>query len=281
MNIQKSFQFHGDSPLEMFKVFIVALLCAIASFSSMQAQKMYFFVEAGKDLDSNPLTNVVVFDGDVLYVYGASSFPNNRLRNNINYFEDLYSYEGYVNTNACEHFNSKFVLNRSKSDAKFDYYEEYKGGKKYEYSIMRISKDKSEMRKGASGTWRFVSIDKNEIPKWYDKGATYGSNGTSNNMVHSNQWNNYPGNNDNSSNNYYNNGGSSTNGHSNSQSARKFKCAYCNGSGRIERNDNAPASFGQSRANKKCNECGKIYDPTVFNHYHVQCGHCGGTGNAK
>lgn len=65
------------------------------------------------------------------------------------------------------------------------------------------------------------------------------------------------------------------------QPARQFKCAYCNGSGRIERNDNAPASFGQTRANKKCNECGKIYDPTVFNHYHVQCGHCGGTGNAK
>lgn len=65
------------------------------------------------------------------------------------------------------------------------------------------------------------------------------------------------------------------------QPARQFKCAYCNGSGRIERNDNAPASFGQTRANKKCNECGKIYDPTVFNHYHIQCRHCGGTGNAK
>ena len=68
---------------------------------------------------------------------------------------------------------------------------------------------------------------------------------------------------------------------STTQPARLFKCAYCNGTGRIERNDNAPASFGQSKANKKCNECGKIYDPTVFNHYHVQCGHCGGTGNAK
>lgn len=68
---------------------------------------------------------------------------------------------------------------------------------------------------------------------------------------------------------------------STTQPARKFKCAYCNGTGRIERNDNAPASFGQSKAKKKCNECGKIYDPTIFNHYHVQCGHCGGTGNTK
>ncbi len=84
------------------------------------------------------------------------------------------------------------------------------------------------------------------------------------------------GNNVNSSGSNNNIGNGST-----TQPSRKFKCAYCNGTGRIERNDNAPASFGQTRANKKCNECGKIYDPTVFNHYHVQCGHCGGTGNAK
>ncbi|MDE6485338.1 MAG: hypothetical protein K2L14_08090 [Duncaniella sp.] len=82
---------------------------------------------------------------------------------------------------------------------------------------------------------------------------------------------------------YVNSNGTNNNSGTGSakQPARQFKCAYCNGSGRIERNDNAPASFGQTRANKKCNECGKIYDPTVFNHYHVQCGHCGGTGNAK
>ena len=66
-----------------------------------------------------------------------------------------------------------------------------------------------------------------------------------------------------------------------SQTSGGFKCAYCNGTGRIVKNDNAPASFGLSKANKKCNECGKTYDPTVFNHYHVQCGHCGGTGKMK
>ena len=79
----------------------------------------------------------------------------------------------------------------------------------------------------------------------------------------------------------YNNASSGTGRSSSTQPVRKFKCAYCNGKGRIERNDNAPASFGQSKAKKKCNECGKVYDPTVFNHYHVQCGHCGGTGNTK
>lgn len=82
---------------------------------------------------------------------------------------------------------------------------------------------------------------------------------------------------------YVNSNGANNNNSTGSttQPVRQFKCVYCNGTGRIERNDNAPASFGQTRANKKCNECGKIYDPTVFNHYHVQCGHCGGTGNAK
>lgn len=86
---------------------------------------------------------------------------------------------------------------------------------------------------------------------------------------------------------YVNNSGANNNTGINSgtgsttQPVRQFKCPYCNGTGRIERNDNAPASFGLSKANKKCNECGKIYDPTVFNHYHVQCGHCGGTGNNK
>lgn len=74
---------------------------------------------------------------------------------------------------------------------------------------------------------------------------------------------------------------SNNNGSTTIQPTRKFKCPYCNGTGRIEKNDNAPASFGQSKANKKCSECGKIYDPTVFNHYHQQCRHCGGTGYNK
>lgn len=77
------------------------------------------------------------------------------------------------------------------------------------------------------------------------------------------------------------------NAHSNSQSetnrnsTRSFKCTYCNGAGRIEKNDNAPASFGTDRPRQKCNECGKWHDPNVVTHYHQQCRHCGGTGYAK
>lgn len=66
-------------------------------------------------------------------------------------------------------------------------------------------------------------------------------------------------------NNYYTNnyptqnmngGGNSNSSRSTTQTARKFKCAYCNG-GRIERNDNAPANFGQPQPRQRCNECGK------------------------
>lgn len=74
----------------------------------------------------------------------------------------------------------------------------------------------------------------------------------------------------------------SVNGNSNSspQNQTRFKCAYCN-NGRIEKNDNAPANFGINKPKRRCSECGKSYDPSVFNHYHIQCRHCGGTGYAK
>ncbi|MDE6480910.1 MAG: hypothetical protein K2L45_11665 [Muribaculaceae bacterium] len=62
---------------------------------------------------------------------------------------------------------------------------------------------------------------------------------------------------------------------------RDFKCAHCNGTGRIEKNDNASASFGTQKPRQRCNDCGKWYDPNVFVHYHQQCRHCGGTGKTK
>ena len=56
-------------------------------------------------------------------------------------------------------------------------------------------------------------------------------------------------------------------------------CVYCNGTGKIERNDNPPASFGtRTTSNRQCSECGKTYDPGTVNHYHIRCSHCGGTG---
>lgn len=86
----------------------------------------------------------------------------------------------------------------------------------------------------------------------------------------------------NSQSNYYNSSSSSSSGSYNSskQTSRRSKCAYCN-NGMIEKNDNAPATYGTSRPKKKCPTCGKWYDPNVFNHYHQQCRHCGGTGYAK
>lgn len=74
---------------------------------------------------------------------------------------------------------------------------------------------------------------------------------------------------------------SSNSNSSSSQTSNRFKCAYCNGTGMIEKNDNAPATYGQNQPRQKCSTCGKWYDPGVFTHYHQQCRHCGGTGYTK
>lgn len=64
-----------------------------------------------------------------------------------------------------------------------------------------------------------------------------------------------------------------------SQSIRK--CAYCNGTGQISKDDNAPSNFGINKPKQQCPICGKWYNPNVFTHYHQRCSHCGGTGCAR
>lgn len=59
------------------------------------------------------------------------------------------------------------------------------------------------------------------------------------------------------------------------------KCVYCKGTGRITKYDSAPPTFGIDHPRERCNECGEWYDPDVFTHYHIQCGHCGGTGQRR
>lgn len=59
------------------------------------------------------------------------------------------------------------------------------------------------------------------------------------------------------------------------------KCVHCNGTGQIIRNDDAPANFGIEKPRKQCPVCGEWYNPNVFNHYHMSCQHCGGTGYIK
>ena len=78
-----------------------------------------------------------------------------------------------------------------------------------------------------------------------------------------------------------NSNNSSTNQGSNSYTTKQRKCVYCNGTGQITKNDNAPANFGIEKPRQKCSTCGEWYNPNVFNHYHIQCRHCSGTGFAK
>lgn len=108
-------------------------------------------------------------------------------------------------------------------------------------------------------------------------------NGSSNSVdVNINaQWNSNQGISNSNNNNFQRNDVNNNSNSSTSPVQRKFKCAYCNGTGRIEKNDNAPASFGLEKSKKQCPECGKWYDPSVFVHYHIECRHCGGTGLMK
>lgn len=74
---------------------------------------------------------------------------------------------------------------------------------------------------------------------------------------------------------------SNTNQNSNYNTPTIRKCAYCNGTGQITKNDNAPSNFRIEKPRKQCSTCGQWYDPNVFNHYHIKCSHCGGTGTAR
>lgn len=56
------------------------------------------------------------------------------------------------------------------------------------------------------------------------------------------------------------------------------KCSFCKGTGKIEKNDNASPSFGITKSQRKCNECGKWYEPEIVVHYHLSCRNCHGSG---
>lgn len=73
----------------------------------------------------------------------------------------------------------------------------------------------------------------------------------------------------------------STNRNSNGDTPTQRKCVYCNGTGQITKNDNAPTNFGIEKPRQRCSTCGEWYNPNVFNHYHIRCSHCGGTGTAR
>lgn len=60
------------------------------------------------------------------------------------------------------------------------------------------------------------------------------------------------------------------------------KCPWCNGKGRITKNDAVP-QYGMNDCDVyvKCNECGTTYNSSYRNHYHLDCGKCGGTGRMR
>lgn len=60
---------------------------------------------------------------------------------------------------------------------------------------------------------------------------------------------------------------------------RTYKCQFCNGTGKVVKNDHVPQYGSNSYSIEvRCNECGTVYNSTYTNHYHMGCSHCGGTG---
>lgn len=191
----------------------------------------------------------ICFDTDA----GGNDIGNGKLYRDINNYSNEHVYTG-----ECFHGKARYIFSA-------------------DYSALTV-----EINPHFKFYYKKSSVPKGVFTCSLIKQRSGGSSSTSVDVNQGGQWANHQGNSGYTPNsNSYNSSGNYNAHSSTTQSTRHSKCAYCNGTGRIERNDNAPASFGLSRTNKKCNECGKIYDPTVFNHYHIQCGHCGGTGQTK
>lgn len=132
---------------------------------------------------------------------------------------------------------------------------------------------KSKIRK----TYKFKKIEKPNGVFTCSLLRTHNDNENSYDFV--NNGCNYP--NSSNSTTDYNTNSPNNSQKSNSSTTPKRRCVYCNGTGLITKNENAPTNFGIDRPRKQCSTCGEWYDPDVFNHFHIRCRHCSGTGYAK
>ena len=61
--------------------------------------------------------------------------------------------------------------------------------------------------------------------------------------------------------------------------SRKQKCYFCNGTGKVTKNDQIPQySTNDYYVYKTCSECGWEYNSTITNHYHATSSNCSGKG---
>lgn len=73
--------------------------------------------------------------------------------------------------------------------------------------------------------------------------------------------------------------GSSTRSRQNSVTGRQHKCHFCNGTGKVTKNDSRPQySTNDYYVYKTCSECGEKYNDTFVHHYHISCSNCYGKG---
>lgn len=229
-----------------FCVLIFLLICPICGFT--QTTTFYF-----SPIKENAKGQFITFLGDICFEsnkYGKSVGHGNL---EINQYQSNSTKKVYVGKSYWGS-KTKFIFNADKTKLTISTPDD----KKYFY-----------IRKTAPAGVKTCTL----IRKSNNTGGSYypsGDNRFSNN--HINQGGRQ----------IHNNSGCNSNSSTSvNQPQRIFKCAYCNGTGRIEKNDNAPANFGTKKPRQRCNECGKWYDPNVFVHYHQQCRYCGGIGVAK
>lgn len=65
-----------------------------------------------------------------------------------------------------------------------------------------------------------------------------------------------------------------------SESTRRMKCHFCDGTGRVKVDARIPNYSGLHDVYVyiKCGECGEEYNSTTTNHYHTNCSKCFGKG---
>lgn len=194
------------------------------------------------------INNNICYDADA----NGNYVGNGKLYRELNEESNLHIYSGY-----CYHGKARYIFSADYSTLTIEINPHYKYYYKKASSPSGVSTCTLVKKPDSNASDSPINVYNNNNP-YGNSVYTKGGNGQ------------------------FQNSNGSTNSRSTTQNAgREFKCAYCNGAGKIEKNDIAPASFGQSRPKQRCNECGKLYDPTTFTHYHVVCGHCGGTGKTK
>lgn len=229
---------------------IILALCALA-FLSISAQNVYYYKLTKSKIDGTVSSNVS--GGQFICVYDGVCFDCDIKGNGI----------------------GNGQLNKKSGGETIVYFgDSYYGGGSY----YKFDKTFSKLNI-ISSTGDIFAYVKTTPPKGVTTSSLIKKHNNGGDESCPNYYNPYTGSSQFS--NQDNNTGNNSHDSNSSNNVQKKKCVYCNGTGQITKNDNAPANFGNDRPRVRCSTCGEWYDPDVFTHYHLSCRHCSGTGFTK